>query len=213
MKYMSDEPISRKGCQDPPSPSLRDVLAVMFRQKRMVIGSVLLVLAATTTYVFLASSYQAQMKVLLRRGRVDPVVSPEKNSPFEFARPEITEEELNSEVELLRDQALLRKVVEQNGLERPAFWQTFRFASNSKEIRIARAVRRLAGRLKVDPIRKTNVIRVTYTSSDPALAARVLNSVAQLYLQKHKEARRSSEKPLSFTNKQNNRGSAFTNLS
>lgn len=181
------------GCQDPPSPSLRDVLAVMFRQKRMVIGSVLLVLAVTTTYVFLASSYQAHMKVLLRRGRVDPVVSPEKDSPVEFARPEITEEELNSEVELLRDQALLRRVVEQNSLDRPAFWQTFRFASDSKEIRIARAVRTLAGRLKVDPIRKTNVIRVTYTSSDPALAARVLNSVAQLYLQKHKEARRSSD--------------------
>ncbi len=189
---MSDESTNRMGRQEPPSPTLRDVLAVMFRQKRIVMCTMVATLAITIAYVFLAPSYQAHMKVLLRRGRVDPVVSPEKNSPIELTRPEISEEELNSEVELLRDQALLRRVVEQNGLAKADLWQRFRLSGVSKEMRIAQAVRRLASRLKVEPIRKTNLIRVSYASSDPDLAARVLNSVGHLYLEKHKEVRRSA---------------------
>jgi len=45
----------------------------------------------------------------------------------------------------------------------------------------------------VEPIHKTNLILVSYESADPALSARVLNSVAKLYIEKHKEVRRSSE--------------------
>src|SRR6185436_3825252 len=46
--------------------------------------------------------------------------------------------------------------------------------------------------LKVDPVRKTNIISVTYESSDPDLAARVLNSLGSLYLEKHLQVRRPS---------------------
>jgi uncharacterized protein involved in exopolysaccharide biosynthesis len=118
---------------------------------------------------------------------VDPVVTAEENSPFALTHPDISEEELNSEVELLRDQELLRNVVEQNDLAGKA-----NVTDHGHEVRVAKAVRTLASRLKVDALRKTNLISVTYDASDPALAARVLNTLATAYLAKHKAVRRSS---------------------
>ncbi len=191
---MSDEATSRTAAGQPaPSPTLRDLLAVMFRQKRVVLCTFLVVLAISLAYALLATSYEAHMKVLVRRGRVDPVVTPEQNSAVQIAHPEISEEELNSEVELLRDEALLRKVVEQNGLASADFRRGFLAGGEAAELQIARAVRKLARDMKVEPIRKTNLILVSYQSSDPALSARVLNSLARLYIEKHKEVRRSSE--------------------
>jgi glycosyltransferase involved in cell wall biosynthesis len=110
---MPDETTSRTERQDPPSPTLRDVLVVVFRQRRVASGAFLSVLAVAVAYALLATSYQAHMKILLRHGRVDPVVTPEQQSLVDLHRSDITEEELNSEIELLRDDTLLRKVVEQ----------------------------------------------------------------------------------------------------
>jgi uncharacterized protein involved in exopolysaccharide biosynthesis len=188
---MPDETTSRTERQDLPSPTLRDVLAVMFRQRRVASGSFFSVLAIAVIYALASTSYQAHMKVLLRHGRVDPVVTPEQQSLVDLHRSDISEEELNSEVELLRDEGLLRNVVEQTGLASPE--GGFHFGRNNADVRVAWAVRRLAKGLKVEPIHKTNLILVSYESADPALSARVLNSVAKLYIEKHKEVRRSSE--------------------
>ncbi len=182
---MTAEVSARNESPDSASPTLRDLLVVLFRQRRVAGCTFLLVLLLTAAYAWITPAYQSHMRVLLRRGRVDPVVTAEPNSPIALTHPEISEAELNSEVELLRDQQLLQTVVEQNGLagaNEPA-----------NEVRMARAVRKLAGRLKVDAIRKTNLISVTYDASDPSLAARVLNTLAAAYLAKHKAVRRSSE--------------------
>ena len=188
---MPDEITSRTERQNPPSPTLRDVLAIMFRQRRVASGTFLFVLAIAVVYALASTSYQAHMKLLLRHGRVDPVVTPEQQSLVDLHRSDISEEELNSEVELLRDESLLRNVVEQTGLA-PAEGG-LHFGPNDADVRVARAVRRLARRLTVEQLHKTNLILVTYEDKDPALAARVLNSVAKLYIEKHKEVRRSSE--------------------
>ena len=53
-----------------------------------------------------------------------------------------------------------------------------------------RAAKKLAGKLEVEPIKKTNLIAVSYDASDPQLAARVLQSLASVYLEKHMEVHR-----------------------
>src|SRR5438309_9671503 len=131
------------------------------------------------------------MKGIWRHGSVEPVVTAEQQSLVDLHRSDISEEELNSEVELLRDEGLLRNVVEQTGLASPE--GGLHFGRNNADVRVARAVRRLAKGLKVEPIHKTNLILVSYESADPALSARVLNSVAKLYIETHKEVRRSTE--------------------
>src|SRR5437899_164646 len=136
--------------------------------------------------------YEAHMKVLVGRGRIDPVMTAQANAPPEFGREEISEQELNSEAELLRDEELLAKVVRVTGLAASDPFALLRFGRDDDDVRVARSVRQLATRLTIEPLRKTNLIKVSYESSDPVLAARVLNSVANSYMEKHTQIHRPS---------------------
>lgn len=162
---------------------------VLFRQRRVFLCVSGLVLAAAVLYASVGARYQANMKVLVRKGRVDAPVSAAENAPFDLTRMEITEEELNSEVELLRDDEVLRKVVEDNGL-REHDWLHFLRPSEGRAERVERAARRLAKKLQVEPVKKTDLIALSYASDDPQLAAKVLQSVANSYLEKHMEVHR-----------------------
>ena len=62
------------------APTLRDLAAVFFRHKRLLRVSFLVALAAGIIYATASPSYQAEMKVLLRRGRIDPAITPSSGS-------------------------------------------------------------------------------------------------------------------------------------
>jgi len=170
-----------------PSPTLRDVLAVLFRQRRLVLVSFGAIFLAVLLYGTLSPSYRAHMTLLLRRRRLDPMVTPVPTTP-EFARQEITDEELNSEAEILHDEELLAKVANVTGLvSEGKFWF---LDGGGREVRKAQAVRRLARQLNVEPVRKTTLISVSYDSGNPELAVKVLTSLSKAYLQKHEEVHR-----------------------
>ena len=171
------------------SPTMRDLLAVLFRLRRLALVSFMAIFLAVLGYGVLAPSYQAHMNVLVRRGRVDPLVTPAPTPSPMFQRDEVTEEELNSQVELLRDDEILRTVVQASGPAPP--WYE-RYLGGSDEVRLARSVRRMKRRLTVVPIRKTNIIQVAYSSSDPAQAAAILHSLAHAYLERQQRVRRPS---------------------
>jgi uncharacterized protein involved in exopolysaccharide biosynthesis len=165
------------------SLTLRDVAAVFFRQKRLLAISFAVIATAGVLYSALFPSYKAEMKVLLRRGRIDPAVSPAPTQSPAFQRDDIAEEELNSEVELLRDEDLLRQVVLDTGLARKT-WFSALTLQNPEEW-TEKAVRRLADKLQVQPVRKSRLITVSYNSSDATQSAAVLRSLARAYLAKH----------------------------
>lgn len=106
---MSNELILRSRTSVSPTP--RELAATLFRHPRLVSAVFGLVLVGGMLFVFFSARYESHFMVLLRRGRYDPVVSSQPPSPMDFTRPDITEEELNSEVELLRDEDLLKHVV------------------------------------------------------------------------------------------------------
>ena len=106
------------------------------------------------------------MKVLVRRGRADAPVSAAENAPLDLTRMEITEEELNSEVELLRDDEVLRRVVEETGVGGRDWFHFLRLGEGNAE-RVERAARRLARKLQVEPVKKTNLIAISYAADDP----------------------------------------------
>ena len=159
-----------------------------------------LVLVATMLFVFFSARYESHFKVLLRRGRFDPVVSSQPASAMDFSRPEISEEELNSEVELLRDEDLLKQVVTMAGLI-PA--DTLNASAQSA---IEHAARKLGRRLDVDALKKSNLIQVSYKDTSPERAARVLAALSTLYVQKHTNLQRPSGEDSVF--RPANRGSA-----
>lgn len=157
---------------------------MLFRRWRVFVWTAGLVLAAAVLYLFAGARYEAEMKVLVRPGRADAPVSAQENAPLDLTRLEITEEELNSEVELLQDESVLRRVVEENKLG-GRDWLHFLRLNEGHAERVERAARRLAKKLKVEPVKKTNLITVKYPSEDPQLAAKVLQSLADAYVEKH----------------------------
>ena len=123
------------------------------------------------------------MKILALRQRSDAMVTPSANAPAQFSNDQVSEEDLNSEVELLNSDDLLRKVVLTTGLD----GQSGSSVDGEGEVNIAKAVRKLGKDLKIEPIRKTNVISVSYQARDPKMAEEVLKALAAAYTEKHLE--------------------------
>jgi uncharacterized protein involved in exopolysaccharide biosynthesis len=180
---MPDDDLIRGRIQ-PPAPTLRELAMVLFRQRRVFVWVSGVVLGAAILYLVAGNRYQAHMKVLIRPGRADAPMSAQQNAPLDLTRLNITEEELNSEVELLRDDEVLRQVVRETGLGGRDWLHFLRLDEGPAE-RTERAARRLAKKLDVEPVKKTNLIAVSYASDNPQIASRVLQSVAKVYLQKH----------------------------
>jgi uncharacterized protein involved in exopolysaccharide biosynthesis len=163
--------------------SLRDLVAPLFRHRRLVVVSFVgIFLGAGLATLLLPRQYQAEMKILVRSERVDPIVTADKTTLVE-SHPEITEEQLQSEVELLKSRDLLEQVVRTCRLD--SISQQATGEEPDAPARLARAVRTFENALQADPIKKTNLITATYRSHDPVLAAQVLNTLAALYLEKH----------------------------
>ncbi len=173
-----------------PSSTLRDLLGVMFRQRPLVTLSFLGVFSgAALAAVLLPEKYEAHLKILVKHERVDPVVTAQPYAMPQISNTEaVIEEDLNSEVALIKSRDLLEKIVESCGLDAPSphFWD-FPGANSAtgEDLRMARAVRKLDNDLKAEPTKKSSLIAVSYASTDPVLAARVLTTLASEYLVKH----------------------------
>jgi uncharacterized protein involved in exopolysaccharide biosynthesis len=75
----------------------------------------------------------------------------------------------------------------------PSFWGSRLFpmaaargldGGRDKPKDVSQAVTALENKLQIEPLKKTDLIQVTYASSDPQLAARVLGVLGNLYLEK-----------------------------
>ncbi len=166
------------------SPTPRELAAALFRHPRLVSVGFGSILIAVMLFAVFSARYESHFMVLLRRGRYDPVISSQPPSPMDFTRPDITEEELNSEVELLRDHDLLKRVVKMAALV-PADCPEWK-----RPAEIERAARKLGRRLDVEAMKKSNLIQVTYKDTSPERAARVLSALSALYVKRHTDLQR-----------------------
>lgn len=189
----------------PSSPALApvlsagDVLAIGSRHRRAIILTFFAIFSVLSV-VLLAWPwpYRSELRLLVRQERVNPIVTTD-DTPRPVAAQGITEQDLNSEVELIKSHDLLQRVVSATGLhERPASWigrlseRIFGRASGpaAATLRLERATLALQEGLSVEPINKTSLIRVSYDSPDAQLSSQVLKVLSELYLQKHLELRR-----------------------
>jgi len=165
--------------------------------------------------MLLSDRYEARMEILVEQGqlrRAEPVVTSGPNAQPIVAEPSVNgDEALNSEIALLRSESVLLQVVTTCGLDaRPGLWGRMRDglwagATNwglerwlrgvafvvpvlrqpSKEERTAAALRLLASKLRIEVLKMSDIISVTYRSDDPQLAAQVLNTLGAAYLKEH----------------------------
>lgn len=164
-------------------PTLRDVVSPLFRYRRAVsltfVGLILAIFAAAG---LAERTYEAEMKILVKRERVDPVLTGDAQARGSADGP-VTDSELFAEVELLKSRDLLEQVAAAAGLVRTA--RVSGAAQNDPQAQVARAGQSLRAHLDVEPIKRTPIIRIAYTAADPRTAARVLDELARLYLEKH----------------------------
>jgi uncharacterized protein involved in exopolysaccharide biosynthesis len=172
------------------SINVKDLIAIGFRHKRSMLFCFLAVfLGAVLVGVLMPTSYQAHTKIMVKRERVDPVISPGQSSPV-MVKDEVTEEELNSEVELLEGDEVMRQVAVASGLDKRSSLMGKIIGREDAAGKTAKAAQRLRGSLVVEPMKKTNLISITYSSGDPQQAALVLKNLNEAYIQKHAEVNR-----------------------
>ena len=165
--------------------TLRDLLSIGFRHKRAFILCFCGILAGSIAAMFMVPpTYESKAQILVKRERVDPVVSAEKNNPMQV-REDVTEEEINSEANLITSEDVLRKAVLDSDLQDKKGTLSFLSLGASQEAKIAKAIDRLRSHLIVEPLKKTDVIQLTYSAHDPHYAAQVLNNLVNAYVEKH----------------------------
>jgi uncharacterized protein involved in exopolysaccharide biosynthesis len=174
----------------------RDLILVAFRRRRTIgYTFAAIMLGAVLAVLLLPAKYESETSILVHRERVDPPLTAEQTGTLQQMAPALTEEDINSEVGLLQSQDLLEKVVIACGLEdrqHPSILNTiFHMRKQTPEERRSLAVETLRRNLRIEPIKKSFLISVSYASADPQLSANVLNTLGNDYLEKHAAVRRS----------------------
>jgi uncharacterized protein involved in exopolysaccharide biosynthesis len=183
-----------------PSFTLRDLVGMAFRRRRVIVLSFAgLIAGSILAILILPPTYEAEMKILVQRERVDPLVSTEPN--LNQSDRTLTLNEITSEVELFQSRDSLEKTVVDCGLYEPRNpWSIGAIRlrvlgslglAPDKQTRIYKAVLKMETKdLQVIPLNASDIIKVTYQSESPQLAAQVLKQLGDFYLAKHTTIRR-----------------------
>jgi polysaccharide biosynthesis protein PslE len=171
--------------------SLRDFYRIIFRHKKKAIFFFLLVSAATLLYAWFAPrTYWSEGKLFVRLGRENVGLDPTATlgqGPV-VAVPQSREDEINSVVDLLHSRALVEKVVDQLGphtiLDLPGLSVAPTAFSSEIPMR-EQAVIKFEKSLDIAAVKKTNVIRVGYSASNPELAQKIVSQIMDCYLAEH----------------------------
>ena len=173
--------------------AFRDLIEIVFRRRRLIVMSFSGLLAGGLLAILLLSpAYEAQMKILVERERVDPVISTE--ATVAQSDRDLTADEVASEAELFQSRDSFEKVVVDNKLYDPAPRSfgalklrvlTATGLAPDENTRVYRSVLMLEKNLSVMPVNNSNLLKITYQSSSPEQAAAVLKELGDLYLEKH----------------------------
>jgi uncharacterized protein involved in exopolysaccharide biosynthesis len=169
--------------------TIEGLVTPLFRHRRAILLSFVILFALGVGFVLLkGDTYASHVSILVSRERMDPLVSTESTNQLTGNTPPLTDEEVNSEAELVKSRDVLEEVVLANGLQHPSPGFSLGKLLHPHETdqdRVARAVKGLASGLHIETPTKTNLIEVSYSSSNPQRAYNVLRSLTDFYLEKH----------------------------
>ncbi len=186
--------------------TLPDLLALLYARRKLVLSVLAGTLGVGMLVTFLLPpTYESTMKILITRERVDPQVTAADRTP-DMARLEITDEDFNSEIEILQSRAVLEGVVGQLGLDRlprkpnwlarlrtqvTGFYRAFHKQASPDPTE--RAVLKLSEHLEAVSIKKSRIIKVTYEDADPERAAQTLEELYRQYAEHNLRLRQNSK--------------------
>ncbi len=196
---------------------VRQILQTIWKRKFLIAAVILLVVVSgMLATIMITPKFEASMSLLVSRDRVDPQINPsDKNS--ETTQTAISDEEFNSELELIKSSEVIAGVVKDLDLinnQKPK--PDTRFAGLRGRIKnaiykfigrdsseestnqpediftIEKTVNRVAGNLDVTSNKKSRVIKVSYTDTDPIRAKQTLEKLYERFVELHVQM---SDKP------------------
>lgn len=196
----------------PKSPTVRDILYVMFKYKLTI--AILVTTAIVVAIVYPMAfplKYEANARILIKAGREDiqQGLNVGRQGPTTITNVN-NDEIVNSEIELLKGRQLAEEIVDQlkaDILNPPkvqpvTVWQKVKFEvkafasdvlSSIGDVMVnlgltnrlsprEKAVLMVEGGLKTEMIENSNTAQVSFKSSNPLLAAKIVNTAVNLYL-------------------------------
>lgn len=175
-------------------PSLRDFLYIVFKRKTQILVFFCSTVFVVTLFTFLWKPiYEASSQILVKVGR-ENVYVPARGNVNPVVRVD-REEQLNSEIEILKGQSLAEEVVKSIGpraiypkleAKGPGIFGGDSNA-NPQEMLLNKATLILQEALEVKGVKKSNVIEVSFKHHNPQMAATVVNDLVKFFLDRHLE--------------------------
>jgi polysaccharide biosynthesis transport protein len=185
----------RTGEGTPDGMTLRDMLAPLFRHRRIVLVSFCCVFLAATVvaWAWAARYYVAKMQVVVEQDRSEPAITSVASAAV--VNKAVTTDQLSSEIALLQGPDILRAVVATCGLaaDDGSFSDVFlpRDPQRRQAIKVESAAIGLGKSISVEQEKTSDVINVKYgKTGNPETPACVLQTLGKLYLEKHLQLQR-----------------------
>jgi len=171
---------------------LREYLRVLIKRKWVILGSFLLLVGVVTISTLRSTPiYDAVGSIAINK--VDPVMFNLKDSAGSGDYYDPTD--LDTEVRILKSDLLALQVIRQLNLDKPSKVEATQAAGQPIAIlqpdspRTAAALANFKGSLQVNLVPNTRIIEIHYRSPDRNLAARVVNTLANTYVEQNFKTR------------------------
>jgi uncharacterized protein involved in exopolysaccharide biosynthesis len=192
---------------------IRTFLFIMKKHKWKILSIFFITaIGATVGSLLVAPIYRASSQLLVKPGREDVYIPPTartEDSPAVF--DPAMGQKINSEIAILTSPGLLMRLVDSFGVNRlfdfpdrtlkgwlakqtvlkgTIFETILTRDQRRKPPRVEEVYKSVEKSLKVSGVRRSNVISVSFDWPDPTIAARVVNSLINLYLMQHVKVHR-----------------------
>lgn len=187
---------------------IKQIFQTIWSRKWLISSVILLVvISGMLATLMITPKFEATMSILVSRDRIDPQINPsDKNS--ETTQTAISDEEFNSELELIKSSEVIAGVVKDLDLlnnQKPKPDTRFsvlrgkiksviyKFTGRDSEesgadadvFTIEKMVNSVAGNLDVTSNKKSRVIKIGYTDTDPLRAKKVLEKLYEKFVGLH----------------------------
>ncbi|MDD3581972.1 MAG: polysaccharide biosynthesis tyrosine autokinase [Desulfobacca sp.] len=175
----------------PPARSLQEYLGILLKRRWAALSVFITLVVTVILYSFTATPiYQATTQLLIEPER-PRILEGQEVIPVNSGSAEFYQ----TQYKLLESRALASKVVDKLHLENHPVYREI-FASLPKDAEPAqrqqaqeRLISAILASLEVTPVRNSSLVEVSFNDPDPQLASRLVNTLAQAYIEQSLELR------------------------
>jgi succinoglycan biosynthesis transport protein ExoP len=187
--------------------SQRDFLTIVFKRRALItIFVVTVVILVMTLSLMAPNTYEVSATLLVNEARAEMPIAPSASQPLVVNQ--VSEQDLNSEIEILKSRQLIEDVLQTLGMGEPTAPEKSTGGGFSGTLRGILGLQKLSDfdelvvhlqrAIDFSPVRKSNVIKITFESKDPDWATQVVGTLTDLYLEQRVERYQSPQAVVFF---------------